>query len=224
MRNQKTHATLLMAVTIATLSAASPALYAQSTQNKPPATQPKPGTSSSSNNKTPANSSTAPIAVPADYVIGASDILTIKVWRDDTLSTDAVVRPDGKITMLLLNDVQATGLKPEALGANISKALASGGFKEDPSVTVIVKQINSRMVYITGQVSHSGPFPLSDHMTVAQLIAIAGGVADFAHKDDMTLLHLDGTSQRINYKDIEQRKNLKQNNVELRIGDQLIVR
>lgn len=191
-------------------------------QAAPPKTGAKPATGSATT--TPASG----VAVPADYVIGPNDQLTIKVWRDDTLSGDVTVRPDGKITMLLLNDIQAAGLTPETLRQNIAKGLSNGNFKEDPVVTVVVKQINSRTVFITGQVAHPGPYPLLDHMTVSQLITIAGGVAEYAKSDKIGIFRRDnGQTVRIpfNYKSFsagKTPKDLKQN-IELKPGDQVIV-
>jgi polysaccharide export outer membrane protein len=101
----------------------------------------------------------------------------VLVWRNKDFTGDVVVRPDGKITMSLINDVQAAGLTPEELAASLTKALAK--YQEDPNVTVVVRQINSRVVYITGAVGHSGAFPMTDHMTISNLISLAGGVADF---------------------------------------------
>jgi len=210
-----------------TLSTSGMAAMGQAAPPKPGAVQATPPNTAGAK-PAPASATSAPVPVPADYVIGPNDQLTIKVWRDETLSGDVSVRPDGKITMLLLNDVQAAGLTPEALRLNITKALASGNFREDPNVTVIVKAINSRMVFITGQVGHPGPYPMTDHMTVSQLITLAGGVAEYSKSDKIGIFRTEnGQTVRINfnYKKFSEGKtpkDLKQN-IELKPGDQVIV-
>ena len=101
-------------------------------------------------------------------------MLSIVFWRDKDMSADVVVRPDGKISLPLLNDVQAAGLTPEQLRAQLVKAAAK--FIEDPNATVVVKEIHSRKVFITGNVAKPGTFPLVGDMNVMQLIAMAGGL------------------------------------------------
>jgi len=144
-------------------------------------------------------------------------------WREKDLSTEAQVRPDGKISLPLLNDIEATGLTPDQLRAKI--ATAASKYVEDPTVTVVVKQINSRKVFITGQVPKPGPYPLGGPTSVLQLIATAGGVNEYADSEHILILrNQDGkqTSIPFNYKDMEKRKNLQQN-IELRPGDTVIV-
>jgi len=102
--------------------------------------------------------------------------LSIVYWREKDLSADVVVRPDGLISLPLLNDVNASGLTPEQLRVAISQGASK--FVEEPTVSVVVKAINSRKVFITGQVAKPGPVPLGGPMTVLQLIAMAGGVAE----------------------------------------------
>ena len=116
--------------------------------------------------------------VPADYVIGADDILTIVFWREKDLSSEVVVRPDGRISLPVLQDVHAAGLTPEQLRDSLTKTAER--FVEDPNVTVIVKEINSRRVFITGQVAKPGPYNVTSPMTVVQLIAFAGGLLEYA--------------------------------------------
>src|SRR5258706_2940914 len=111
----------------------------------------------------------AGVPTPPDYVIGPDDVLTIVFWREKDMSSDVGVRPDGKISLPLINDVQASGLTPEQLRISVTEA--AGKFVEDPSVTVVVKAINSRKVFITGQVGKPGPYALGGPPTVLQLIA-----------------------------------------------------
>jgi polysaccharide export outer membrane protein len=161
--------------------------------------------------------------VPSGYVIGPDDVLSVVFWRDKDLSADVTVRPDGKITLPLLNDVVAAGLTPEQLREKVAEAAKK--FVEDPNPTVIVKEINSRRVFITGQVEKSGPYALSNSMTVLQLIATAGGLKEFAQRKNITLLRYEGDRQviyRFNYQDVLDRKNLEQN-IELQPGDTVVV-
>jgi polysaccharide export outer membrane protein len=172
---------------------------------------------------TPPPSAPAAAPVPADYVIGPDDVLTVVFWRDKDMSTDVGVRPDGKISLPLLNDVQAAGLTPEQLREQITTAAAK--FVEDPTVTVVVKEIRSRKVFITGQVGKPGPYALTGPTTVLQLIAMAGGVLEYADSKNITVMRTENgraLSLQFNYKDVTHRKNLKQN-IELKPGDTVIV-
>src|SRR6478672_7923692 len=108
-------------------------------------------------------------ALPAGYVIGPDDLLSVVFWKDKEMSADVVVRPDGKISLPLLNDVQAAGLTPDQLRTRVIEAATK--FVQDPNATVVVKEIRSRKVFITGMVVKGGPFPLSGDMTVMQLIS-----------------------------------------------------
>jgi polysaccharide export outer membrane protein len=156
-------------------------------------------------------------------VIGPDDVLTVIVWREKDLSTDVVVRPDGKVSLPLLNDVQAAGHTPEQLRATVTESVRR--FVTDPAVTVVVKQINSRKVFITGQIAKPGPYPLTGPTTVLQLVAIAGGVAEYADSENIVVMRTeDGQPQsfRFNYKDVIRRRNLKQN-IELKPGDTVVV-
>jgi polysaccharide export outer membrane protein len=165
----------------------------------------------------------AGVPTPADYVIGPDDVLTVVFWRDKDLSGDVAVRPDGKISLPLLNDVQASGLTPDQLRVQLTEAATR--FVEDPTVTVIVKEINSRKVFITGQVAKPGPYALAGPTTVLQLIAMAGGVLEYADSKNITILRNENgrpVSYRFNYKDVSKRKNLRQN-IELKPGDTIIV-
>ena len=156
-------------------------------------------------------------------MIGPDDVLTVVFWRDKDMTTDVSVRPDGKISLPLLNDVQAAGLTPDQLREQITTAAAK--FVEDPTVTVVVKEIKSRKVFITGQVGKPGPYLLSGPTTVLQLIAMAGGVLEYADSKNITVMRVENGHQlslQFNYKDVTHRKNLKQN-IELKPGDTVIV-
>ena len=161
--------------------------------------------------------------MPPGYLIGPEDVLTIVVWREKDMSTDAVVRPDGLISIPLLNDLQAAGLTPDQLKASIEK-LASKLMAE-PNATVIVKAINSRKVHIVGNVIKGGTFPLTGEMTVLQLIAQAGGLQEWADSKHITVMRKENGKDillKFNYKDVVKSKNLQQN-VLLKPGDTIIV-
>ena len=162
--------------------------------------------------------------VSANYVIGPDDILSVLFWRDKDLSADVVVRPDGKISLPLLNDVQAGGLTPGQLRDSISTAARQ--YVEDPSVTVVVKQINSRKLFITGQVEKPGPYPMSGPTTVLQLISMAGGLKEFTDGKRILVMRTDKsglqTSHIFDYRQVTSGKNLAQN-IELQPGDTVVV-
>jgi len=161
--------------------------------------------------------------LPAGYTIGSDDVLSVVFWREKDLSTDVVVRPDGLITLPLINDVQAAGLTPEQLRTRLTAA--AGKFVTEPNVTVVVKAINSRKVFITGQVVRGGPFPLGGPTTVLQLIATAGGLQEFAKADKIVILRTENgksTAHPFNYEEVMRGKNLQQN-IELKPGDTVLV-
>ena len=190
-----------------------------SAQAAPPSqpTAPKPGAQNAAPPAQPA------LALPPGYVIGPDDVISVLVWRNQEMSGDFVVRPDGQITMPLVNDIKAAGLTPEQLRQELTKAAAK--FLEEPSVTVGIKAINGRKVYITGMVGKGGAYPLTGPTTVMQLISIAGGLQEFADSKNILIVrHEEGkqVAYKFNYKDFSKGKNLKQN-IELKPGDQVIV-
>jgi polysaccharide export outer membrane protein len=172
---------------------------------------------------TAAVAATTEPVLPSDFVLGPYDVLTVLFWRDKDMSGDFSVRPDGRISLPLLNDIHAAGLTPDQLRDVITKAAAK--YVDDPTVTVVVKEINSRRVFITGQVNKPGQYSLTGPTTVLQLIAMAGGVLEYADAKHIVVMRsVDGQSQSLpfNYKDVTRRKNLKQN-IELRPGDTVVV-
>ena len=165
----------------------------------------------------------AGVTPPTGYVIGPDDQLSVVYWREKDMSADVVVRPDGLISLPLLNDVQASGLTPEQLRASITKGATK--FVEEPTVSVVVKAINSRKVFITGQVGKPGFYPIAGPTSVLQLIATAGGVAEYADKGKISIIRKEGgkdVSFRFNYEDVIKGKNLTQN-IELKPGDTVVV-
>lgn len=170
----------------------------------------------------PAPAAAVPVT-PSGYVIGTDDVLSIVFWREKDLSLDVAVRPDGRISLPLLNDVQAAGLTPPELRERLMEE--SKRYIEDPNVTVIVRQINSRKVYVTGEVGRPGPYPLGGPTTVLQMIATAGGLHEYA--DDKNIIVMRSENGRMvaypfNYRDVTKRRNLKQN-LELKPGDTIVV-
>lgn len=157
-----------------------------------------------------------------DYVIGADDTLHISVWKEPDLSETLPVRPDGKISMPLLNDVTAAGLTPLELKDSITEKLKK--YISDPRVTVVVTAMNSRRVFVTGEVNHSGPISLLPHMTVLQALAQAG-FTQFANPKAIYLLRTqDGKPEKLpfNYKDVV-KGNHPEQNIELKPGDTIVV-
>ena len=161
--------------------------------------------------------------LPPGYVIGTDDVLSIVYWKDKDMSADAQVRPDGRIALPLINEVQASGLTPDQLREKIVDE--SKKFMEDASVTVVVRQINSRKAFITGEINKPGPYPLTSPTTVVQLIAMAGGLREYANAKKIMIMRTENGRQLslpFNYKDVTSGKNLKQN-IELKPGDTVVV-
>jgi polysaccharide biosynthesis/export protein len=167
----------------------------------------------------------APKGASADpnYVIGAQDVLDISVWKEAELTRVIPVRPDGKISMPLLNDVQAAGLTPMQLAANITADLKK--FLSNPEVTVIVTQINSQRIYITGEVAKAGAYPLLPDMTILQALSSAGGFTPFANQKKIYMLRTENGKQTkypFNYKDVVSGKQPEEN-LKLKAGDTIVV-
>ncbi len=162
-------------------------------------------------------------AVPPGYVIGTDDVLSIVYWKDKDMSADAQVRPDGRIALPLINEVVAAGLTPDQLREKLTEE--SKKYMEDANITVVVRQINSRRVFITGEVNKPGPYPLTAATSVMQLIAMAGGLREYADSKKIIIMRTDQgktTSLRFNYRDVTSGKNLQQN-VALQPGDTVVV-
>jgi polysaccharide export outer membrane protein len=174
--------------------------------------------------KSVAASSSSPVAAnDPDYKIGPQDVLTINVWKEPDVSREVPVRPDGKISLPLLNDVEAAGLTPMQLANSLTDRLKK--FISSPQVTIIVKEINSRRVYVIGEVVRAGTFPLLPKMTVLQIVSSCGGFTQFANPKKIYVLRTkDGKQTKIpfNYKEVVSGKNPEQN-IELQPGDTIVV-
>lgn len=163
------------------------------------------------------------VTPPDNYLIGVEDVLVILFWRDKDMSSEATVRPDGKITLPLINDVAAAGLTPDQLREKITKEAER--FIEEPAASVIVKQINSRRVFITGEVEKPGPYNLSGPTTVLQLLSMAGGLREYAHRSDIVIMRMEAgkaVTFQFDYAAVAKRKKLQQN-IELKPGDTILV-
>ena len=166
---------------------------------------------------------TAPATPDPNYVIGPQDVLDINVWKEAELTRTVPVRPDGKISLPLLNDVQAGGLTPSQLAEQITADLRK--FITNPQVTVIVAQINSQRVYILGEATRPGAYPLLPGMTVLQALSSAGGFTLYANSKKIYVLRKEsGKLEKFpfNYKEVVNGKNAEQN-IELKAGDQIVV-
>lgn len=208
---------------LATMALLATFVVSAGAQSKPQTTpQPPKGPATAS---VPAPKPPVSIASP-DYLIGPDDVLSIGFWRDKDLSGDVTVRPDGMISLPLVNDIQAAGLTPEQLRVNVTAAASK--FVEEPTVIVVVKQINSRRVFVVGSVAKPGTYPLAGPMTVVQLIALAGGLAEYADKEHILVMRAekkaDGepVSFRVNYGEVMKGKKMKQN-IDLKPGDTVMV-
>jgi polysaccharide biosynthesis/export protein len=163
------------------------------------------------------------IKPPADYVIGVDDSFDIVYWQDKEMSATVVVRPDGYISLPLVNDIKAAGLTPEELRVAVTAAATK--FVEGPTVSVVTKAINSRKIYITGQIAKPGAYPLMDAMTVVQMLATAGGPTEYAKTDKIMILRKENgkdVSFKFNYEKVSEGKALEQN-ILLKPGDSILI-
>lgn len=159
----------------------------------------------------------------ADYLIGADDVLDVNVWKEQELTRTLQVRPDGKISMPLLNDVQAAGLTPTQLAQSITDRLKK--YLTAPQVTVMVTQINSQRVYVTGEVAHAGAYAVLPGMTVLQAITAAGGLTPFANGKKIFLMRNENgvpAKYPFNYKDVLDGRKPEQN-LKVKAGDTVVV-
>jgi len=174
----------------------------------------------------PANADASkPVAATTDpeYVIGAEDVLNISVWKEPEVTRTVPVRPDGKISLPLINDIQAAGLTPAQLTALIMEKLNK--YFTDPQVTVIVTAINSRRIYILGEVNRSGTYQLLPNMTVLQALSGAGGFSQFANLKGIYVLREENGKQikfPFNYKEVI-KGNRPEQNILLKPGDTIVV-
>ena len=178
---------------------------------------------SASGSATKAPEPTATVIADADYRIGPQDVLRIDVWKEPDISRTIPVRPDGKISLPLLNDVQASGLTAMQLAASLRDGLSK--FLNNPQVTVTVTEINSRRVYLTGEVNRPGALPLLPNMTVLQALSSAGGFTQFARLKSIYIMRTENGKQvkhPFNYKEVV-KGNLAEQNILLQPGDVIVI-
>jgi len=158
-----------------------------------------------------------------DYVIGADDVLDVSVWKEQELTRTLQVRPDGKISMPLLGDVQAAGLIPGQLAQSVSEKLKK--YLTAPQVTVILTQINSQRVYVIGEVTRPGAYPVLPGMTILQAISSAGGLTQFANAKKIFLMrdedHIQ-TKYPFSYKEVLDGRKAEENRT-VKAGDTIVV-
>ena len=124
--------------------------------------------------------------VSKEFLLGPEDVLEVTVWRNQDLSRTVVVRPDGKISLPLIGDVQASGLNASQVAAKIAQRLTE--FKENPNVSVSLKEVNSYFIFVLGEVLKPGKYPLKSYATVLQGVSMAGGFTPFASKNRMQVI------------------------------------
>jgi polysaccharide export outer membrane protein len=159
------------------------------------------------------------IVDPNKYFIGPEDLLFIRVWREPDFTLPVFVRPDGKITMPLIGELQAAGLTPSELTSSVAQRLTQ--YLNNPEVNVSVTDVRSKKYYIQGEVQHTGSFPLATPTRILDALSHAGGFREFANTKKIRILRGDKIHY-FNYKDVTNGKHLEQN-VYLESGDQIII-
>jgi polysaccharide export outer membrane protein len=195
-----------------------PLARAQSSTKQAPAVSPEQKTDSTSRTRNPS----VPV-VPDDYKIGPQDLVRIDVWKEPDISRTIPVRPDGKISLPLLNDVQAAGLTAMQLAGNIRDALIK--YITNPQVTVTVTEINSKRVFVTGEVARAGALSLLPNMTILQALSSAGGFTQFARLTKIYVLRTEDGKQvkhPFNYKEVIKGDHPEEN-ILLQPGDVIVV-
>jgi polysaccharide export outer membrane protein len=178
-------------------------------------------TAASNSDASTAAQAPAAATTDASYKIGPQDVLRVDVWKEPEISRSVPVRPDGKISLPLLNDVQAAGYTAMELSNIITEGLKK--FIQNPQVTVTVSEINSRRVYVTGEVTRPGAYPLIPNMTALQALTSSGGFTQFANTKKIYVLRMENGKQvkhPFNYKDV---LNGKSEDIKLLPGDTIVV-
>lgn len=191
------------------------------------------GLSAQASNSTEASSTALPVdvadksslIVTSDYIIGPEDVLEITVWKNSDLSKTVQVRPDGRVSIPLIGDVSAVGRTSVQLTQEISDRLKS--YMENPTVSIVVKEVNSYAIFVLGEVVKPGKLPLKTKTTLLQAITLAGGFSPVAARNKIVIFRFgkDGeglTKIKASYDDIVLRDGTKQN-IELKPGDQIVV-
>jgi polysaccharide biosynthesis/export protein len=204
-------ASIVMSLMIAGLAAA----------QDPAKRAPAPAAAAAPTNAAPAAAPAAGAPVGADYKIGIDDVLDIAVWNNTTVSRTVPVRPDGRISLPLLNEVQAAGLTPSQLRASLMSKLVE--YMPTPEVSVIVREVHSNKISVLGEVRKAGRYEISQRATVLDAVALAGGFNDFARRTKLVIMRQEGTGTKripINYNRIVAEED---DNVILQPGDIVVV-
>lgn len=176
-----------------------------------------------SGSSTPDTSTPLPVnQAGPEYVIGPEDILHVAVWKEPDLTASLPVRPDGKISLPLLNDVQAAGMTPMQLADSLTEKLKK--YVANPRVTIVVTAINSKRIYLTGEVSHAGAVPMLPNMTVLQALSSAG-LTQFANTKKIYVLRTQNGKQEklpVDYRKLLKGEKMEQNYL-LQAGDTIVV-
>jgi len=169
-----------------------------------------------------AHKTRVPVAnADAPYTIGREDVLDVSVWRDADLSRTLPVRPDGFISLPIVGEMKAEGKTPAQLEKEIKAKLAS--YVVEPKVTVIVREVNSSRVFITGEVAHPGAYPIRGKTSVVQAIALAGGFSDFASTDGMVVIRGHKEKYPVRYSDLVDANDKDRVEFYLMPGDTIVV-
>jgi polysaccharide export outer membrane protein len=164
-----------------------------------------------------------PATEDPNYIIGAQDVLDVSVWKEPDFTRTIPVRPDGKISLPLLNDIKASGLTPTQLAAEVTKSLNK--FVTSPQVTVIVTQINSQRIYLLGEVARPGAYTMIPGMTILQALSNAGGFSQYANSKKIYVLREENGKQQkfaFNYKEVIVGKRTEQN-IKLKAADTIVI-
>ena len=211
----------LMSIAAAALTLFTARVHGQQ-RNSPPASEAN--LARASNTISTASTATDRAKTDSAYIIGPGDLLAINVWNEPEVTGKVPVRMDGKITIALLGEIQASGLTPGNLQLSISRKLNE--FMKQPAVTVVVQEMNSHQFNVLGEVQKPGSFPLIRSTSVLDALALAGGFRDFARLKKIYVLRRipSGGTVKLpfNYKRIAQGEDV-QENVELQAGDTVIV-
>jgi polysaccharide export outer membrane protein len=203
------------------LMAMLPALPVAAVAQQSPAAATAPSATQATANAAPKPSTTDSSDI-AHYIIGAEDSLQITVWKEPTLSGTVPVRPDGRISLVLLGDLQAAGMTPMQLAADITQRLKK--YVQDPIVSVLVLGVNSQRIFMIGNIGHVGALAMTPGMTPLQAIAAAGGLSPFAHSKRIYILRGTGAAQKkipFDYK--KALKGDDKQDVSLEPGDTIVV-
>ncbi|HWP84192.1 MAG TPA: polysaccharide biosynthesis/export family protein [Terriglobia bacterium] len=159
----------------------------------------------------------------SEYQVGPGDVIAISVWKEPDVSTTVLIRPDGKISLPLVNDLAVAGKTPMEIQSLVTEKLSP--FIKDPNVTVTVKEINSKKVFVLGQVGRAGVYQIMQPTTVLQILTQAGGLAPFANQKGIYVLRMQNGKQErfpFNYKDVVKGEKMEQN-ILLQPGDTVVV-